>query len=267
MKSEGPALDRASSSRADLHCGLSAWDSSPETSTMTRNANLKKRVRAYAEQYGLTYQQALQQFNPDGTPRTAPTAQPEIRSAKCMGPHDMLICPCEGCEPEKFDQWFKERAPRLARARAVGDPIYDFESDDLSDFFEALPEFAQLKAALSELAQSRLEDEWGYARGGEWPSGPEFVLMVRDEWRNLVLPLERDTLRAEISGMVNSTEYPLSGHMESGYEMDLDAPLTPADLEAEAEELEELAARVTAMAQMIRDHLRGRTTTAAEALN
>ncbi|TMR14101.1 hypothetical protein ETD86_29590 [Nonomuraea turkmeniaca] len=224
---------------------------------MTHNAKFKKRVRAFADQHNLTYQQALQHFNPDGTVRLS-------RPAECMGDHDKLVCPCEGCEPDRYRSWLTERAPRLARAREAGDPIYDFDHDELNEYFEAMAQYRQLKAALSPLAETRLKEEWALARDGEWPSGWEFTLIIRDAWEQLILPLERDCLRADLAEMVNHIEYPLSGRNDSGYEMDGDGPASREDLADEITRLEELAAQAATIARLIRDHLQGGSAAATD---
>ncbi|MBG0818758.1 hypothetical protein [Planomonospora sp. ID82291] len=233
---------------------------------MTQDAAKKKHVRAYAAEHGLSYQQALQRLSSDGSLRGVNATE---SAAGCMGDHDMLVCPCEGCEPEKFTQWLHERAPLLAAAREAGDTtVFDMSREQVDDLVEQMPEFGQLGAALSGPAQKRLRYEWELARDGEWPDAWEFAMRVRERWQDLVLPLERDTVRAVIADMVHGSEYPLAAQMESGYEVDLDfnEPADPDVLLDEADELAALAANLKALEQMIRGHLQGGTQSAADAL-
>ncbi|MGV9535052.1 hypothetical protein ACWEU6_22035 [Streptosporangium sandarakinum] len=174
------------------------------------------------------------------------------------------ICPCEIHEPEAFTTWLTEKAPRLAKARADGDPIYNRSLDDMADHTANVPELAELRAALSDLAREQLEKDWDLTLGMEpWPDAWEFALTARDSWRDMVLPCERNALRERLAAATLNDEYPL-GYKD---EVDLSGQLRPVsneDLWKEAQALAEIARRALELERMLRDHAGGWATAATQ---
>ncbi|MFF4417445.1 hypothetical protein ACFYY8_33390 [Streptosporangium sp. NPDC001559] len=174
--------------------------------------------------------------------------------------HDPGLSPCETHTPETFAAWLTEKAPRVAAARAAGDPLADLYP--LPERAADVAELANLRAALSEPAHELLETEWDLVNGhGEqWPHANEFALAARDSWQDMVPVYERNVLREELASATIG-DYPIDDRElgRSGLRV-----ATSEELLEEADELAVLVQHAQAMERMLRDHAAGRATTVAD---
>lgn len=183
----------------------------------------------------------------------------------CICGEDPGFGPCETHNPEAFAAWLAEEVPRLAKARAEGDPIYRRGVEEMTVDAASVPELAELRAALSDLAREQLDNDWGLVTSMEsWPSAWEFALAARDDWRNMVLPYERNALRERLAAFTANNEYPLGDDHD---EVSLSGALrggSSEELRQEAQGLAEIARCAMELERMLRDHAAGWSTTAAD---
>jgi len=177
--------------------------------------------------------------------------------------------PCEIHEAEAFSQWLPGEAPRMAAARKRGDTLYNRRS------FPAqaadVPELANLRAALSDLAREMLDKQWSdLARipgvDSQWPYANELVLAARDELMTVALMYERNALRSRLAAQMGVKEYPFKGSSEGG-EVASEQVMrffVAEQLRKEADVLAELSRRALELERMLRDHSAGWLTKAAD---
>ncbi|GAA5046386.1 hypothetical protein HNP84_010299 [Thermocatellispora tengchongensis] len=169
------------------------------------------------------------------------------------------ISPCRTHKPADYHAWITQKAPRLAAAEATDDPFVKRLEDDLPPAAD-IPEFQPFRAALSPAACENFDKDWDLYRDSEpWPVAYEWALTVRDTWPQMVLPAERDALRAHVADFIPGSDgYPFSGAIpgSSGYENDAyDGQISdPDELVGEADELAELIRRAQALEVLLRQH-------------
>lgn len=160
--------------------------------------------------------------------------------------------PCSEHKPDEYQEWLAAQAPRLAAAKAAGDPFLDQKY--LPEDATKIPEFRAFRAALSDVGRARFDEEWELTVAYDhFPNAWEMALAIRDSPTEMIAPRERNALRRQVANLCLDEGYPISGHGVDCYEFSTRVA-TPKELLTEADRLAEVASHMRRVEEMLREH-------------